>query len=133
MTDLMFMDFDHENERHAHLTLMPGCHVIVDRSIDVNEDFLDTDAEVPDEWSDLQEFEFASLDALHAFVTAMTEELLDNCFEFYTDTDHIDCSDEARELIATLLQAYDEAPQNPDGLNEEAALAIVADLTSYPR
>lgn len=134
MIDLIFMDFDHENERHAHLTLMPGCQVIIDRSIEVNEDYLGADAEVPEEWSDLQKLEFASLDALRAFVTAMTEELLhNNCFDFYTDTDHIDSSDEACELIATLLEAYNEAPQNPDGLNEEAALAIVDDLTCYPR
>lgn len=133
MSDLIFMDFDHENERHATLTLMPGCQVIIDRRIEVNEDYLDADAEAPDEWSDLQTLDFASLDAFRAFVIAITEELLDICFEFYTDTDQIDDSDEAREIISSLVDAYDDAPTNPEGLNEEAALALVDDFTSYPR
>lgn len=132
MTTLLFIDFDHENERHAEIKLSSGCRLTVDRWVETNEDYLATGADVPEEWSDIQEFELASADDLHAFVTALTEELLDACFDFFDDMEQVD-SDEARESIAATLAAYDEEAANPEGLSGEAALALVDELTSFPR
>lgn len=134
MTTLTFIDFDHENERHAEITLQSGLRVSIDRSIETNSDYLQADAEIPEDWSDSRDLEFATADDAREFVTALADKLLDGCFSYFDDGDEIDDSDDAREMIAELLETYgDDEDEGADGISSDEFAALVTELTSYPR
>jgi hypothetical protein len=134
MTSLLFIDFDHENERHAEIELLPGLRVAIDRSIETNADYLAADAEAPDDWSYSRELGFATADDARAFVSALADRLLDQCFAFFDDDEEVDDSDDARDAIAELLEGYGAGESGgADGVPTDAFAALIGELTDYPR
>lgn len=134
MPELLFSDYDHENERHAEITLHEDFSVSVERRVETNSDYLKPGAELPADWSDSQELRFDSAAEACCFVEMLSDVLLDRCFAYFDDGDEVDDSDDAREAIAAMLDDY--APGRDD-LVDTAAKAhckTKADaLAAYPR
>lgn len=134
MINLTFIDFDHENERHVEVSLLPGLRISIDRTIETNPDYLSSGADAPEDWEDSRELEFATGADARSFVNALADELLDNCFAFFHDDEEVDDSDVARGIISGLVENYGvDEEGRAGGFSGDQMDAIVAELTQYPR
>ncbi len=134
MLTLTFIDFDHENERHAQISLLHGFKIGVARAIATNPDYLRPGADVPDDWEDARELTFTGAEAARRFVFNLADKLLDNCFAYFHDDEEVDDSDDAREIITGLLESYGDDVEAGAGAGSDDHIdRLVAELTQYPR
>jgi hypothetical protein len=119
-----FSDYDHENERHVELQVR-GRKVSVSRWLDFNADYA-PDVEPPPDWSDSVEHDFENEAELAAFLQALGEALIQNCFSYFPKNIEL-ASDEARAAWARFLERI---PAEPSGVVDTAAIDAIVD---FPR